>query len=160
MADLSAPIEQLKCPEAKPRIISDNEPQFIARDFKEFIRISGMTHVPDIALLSAVERENRALASVPKARVHSTGTPLSLDDAQRLVRGYVEHYNNTRLNAAVGYVTPRDMLAGRQQEIHAERDRKLAVARQQRQVRRQRAALKERRWKGRELVYDLPKPTT
>ncbi len=34
-----------KFPEAKPRIISDNGPQFIAKDFKEFIRISGMTHV-------------------------------------------------------------------------------------------------------------------
>jgi putative transposase len=33
-----------KYPEAKPRIISDNGPQFIARDFKEFIRICGMTH--------------------------------------------------------------------------------------------------------------------
>jgi transposase InsO family protein len=32
-------------PEARPRIISDNGPQFIAKDFKEFIRISGMTHV-------------------------------------------------------------------------------------------------------------------
>ena len=32
-------------PDARPRIISDNGPQFIARDFKEFIRISGMTHV-------------------------------------------------------------------------------------------------------------------
>jgi transposase InsO family protein len=31
-------------PEARPRIISDNGPQFIAKDFKEFIR-SGMTHV-------------------------------------------------------------------------------------------------------------------
>jgi transposase InsO family protein len=30
-----------KYPEAKPRIISDNGPQFVARDFKEFIRISG-----------------------------------------------------------------------------------------------------------------------
>ena len=29
----------------KPRIISDNGPQFIAKDFKEFIRVSGMTHV-------------------------------------------------------------------------------------------------------------------
>ena len=36
---------QEKYQEAKPRIISDNGPQFIARDFKEFIRISGMTHV-------------------------------------------------------------------------------------------------------------------
>ena len=32
-----------KYPEAKPRMISDNGPQFMARDFKEFIRISGMT---------------------------------------------------------------------------------------------------------------------
>ena len=34
-----------KYPDAKPRIISDNGPQFIARDFKELIRIWGMTHV-------------------------------------------------------------------------------------------------------------------
>ena len=32
-------------PGERPRIISDNGPQFIARDFKEFIRICGMTHV-------------------------------------------------------------------------------------------------------------------
>ena len=34
-----------KYPEARPRIISDNGPQFIAKDFKEFIRVSGTTHV-------------------------------------------------------------------------------------------------------------------
>jgi transposase InsO family protein len=32
-----------------PRIISDNGPQFIARDFKEFIRIAGLTHVRTLA---------------------------------------------------------------------------------------------------------------
>jgi hypothetical protein len=41
----------------------------------------------------------------------------------------VDHYNNVRLNSATGYITPKDMLAGRQQEIHAERDRKLEEAR-------------------------------
>jgi hypothetical protein len=56
------------------------------------------------------------------------------------VEGYVEHYNNVRLNSAVGYIAPKDMLTGRQREIHAERDRKLDVARKQRQVRRQQAA--------------------
>ena len=36
----------LECfPGERPRIISDNGPQFIARDFKEFIRLAGMTHV-------------------------------------------------------------------------------------------------------------------
>jgi hypothetical protein len=56
------------------------------------------------------------------------------------VQGYVEHYNNIRLNSAIGYITPKDMLAGSQAEIHAQRDRKLEEARKQRQIRRQKAA--------------------
>jgi hypothetical protein len=40
----------------------------------------------------------------------------------------VDHYNNVRLNSATGYITPKAMLAGRQHEIHAERDRKLEAA--------------------------------
>lgn len=72
--------------------------------------------------------------------IRRPGTPLSLNDARRLVQGYIAYYNNIRLNCAIGYVTPRDMLAGRQQVIHAERDRKLAAAREHRKNRRQRAA--------------------
>jgi putative transposase len=68
------------------------------------------------------------------------GTPRSLEDARRLVEGYVQHYNNVRLNSGIGYITPKDMLAGHQQEIQAERDRKLEAARKQRQIRRQQAA--------------------
>jgi len=36
----------------------------------------------------------------------------SSEDARRLVEGYVEHYNNVRLNSATGYIAPRDVLAG------------------------------------------------
>jgi len=32
-------------PDARPRIISDNGPQFIAWEFKQLIRLCGMTHV-------------------------------------------------------------------------------------------------------------------
>jgi hypothetical protein len=39
------------------------------------------------------------------------------------------------LNSAIGYITPKDMLAGHQQEIQAERDRKLDAARKQRKNR-------------------------
>jgi hypothetical protein len=56
------------------------------------------------------------------------------------VEGYVGHYNDVRLNRAIGYITPKDMLAGRRQEIHAGRDRKLEEARKQRQIRRQQVA--------------------
>ena len=48
--------------------------------------------------------------------------------------------HDVRLNSAIGYIMPKDMLAGRQQEIHAERDRKLDEAWRRRQIRRQQAA--------------------
>jgi hypothetical protein len=49
-----------KYPEARPQIISDNGRQFIARNFKEFIRISGMTHVRT-SPLPAIERHDWGL---------------------------------------------------------------------------------------------------
>src|ERR1700730_12016037 len=100
----------------------------------------GLTHVRTSPYYpqsnGKIERWRKSL----KGECILPGTPLSLDDARRLVEGYVEHYNNIRLNSAVGYITPKDLAAGRKQEIHAERDRKLETARKQRQIRRQQAA--------------------
>ena len=86
--------------------------------------------------LSLIERWRKSL----NGECIRPGTPLSLEDARRLVNGYVDHFNKARLNSATGYITPKEMLAGRQQEIHAARDRELEEARKQRQVRRQKAA--------------------
>ena len=49
-------------------------------------------------------------------------------------------YNDLWLRSAIGYVTPKDMLAGRHFAILAERDRRLEAARLQRQNRRRQAA--------------------
>jgi putative transposase len=97
-----------KYPEAKPRIISDNGPQFIARDFKEFIRIAGMTHVRKLA----------------KIGVHSIADSRARFPV-RLIQTHVDHCNTVRLHSAIGHVTPHDVLAGRQAEIHATRNRRL-----------------------------------
>ena len=83
-----------------------------------------------------IERWHKSL----KGECIRPGTPLSPEVARRLIGQYVEHYNAVRLHSAIGYVTPADMLAGRQTEIHAARDRKLEEARRQRQLRRQQAA--------------------
>jgi Integrase core domain/Transposase len=112
--------------------ISDNGPQFIARDFREFIRISGMTHVRASPYYpqsnGKLERWHKSL----KRECIRERTPLSLEDAKRLIQDYVDRYNHVRLHSAIGYVTPNDMLMGRQAAIHAERDRKLEQARKQR----------------------------
>ena len=110
------------------------------RDFKEFIRISGMTHVRTSPYYpqsnGKIERWHKSL----KSECIRPGTPLTPEDARRLIQQYVDHYNTVRLHSAIGFVTPDDMLAGRQKEIHAARDRKLEEARRQRQLRRQQAA--------------------
>src|SRR5271163_1649506 len=86
-----------KYPEAKPRIISDNGPQFIARDFKEFIRIAGMTHVRTSPYYpqsnGKLERWHKSL----KSECIRPGTPLSLEDARRLIQQDVGRYNYLRL---------------------------------------------------------------
>ena len=124
-------------PDARPRIISDNGPQFIAKDFKEFIRIAGMTHVKTSPYYpqsnGKIERWHKTL----KGDCIRVKVPLSLDDARRIVSDYVTHYNQVRLHSAIGYVTPKDKLDGRAKEIFAERDRKLAEARERRRQLRQ-----------------------
>ena len=80
------------------------------------------------------------MAQVAESECIRPGTPLSLEDAKRLIQQCVDRYNNVRLHSVIGYVTPKDMSAGRQAEILTERDRKLEAARQQRQSRRQQAA--------------------
>ena len=121
----------------RPRIISDNGPQFIAKDFKEFIRIAGMTHVRTSPYYpqsnGKIERWHKSLKSESiRPRV-----PLSLDEAQRFVSEYVAYYNQVRLHSAIGYVAPKDKLEGRDKDIFAERDRKLIEARERRKQLRQ-----------------------
>lgn len=125
-----------QCPGAQPRIISDNGPQFIARDFKEYVRLCGMTHVRTSPYYpqsnGKLERWHQSL----KAECIRPKTPLSVEDARRLVADFVQHYNTVRLHSALGYVTPLAKREGREHAIFAERDTRLEAARQARQYRR------------------------
>ena len=126
-----------KYPDAKPRIISDNGPQFIARDFKVFIRMAGMTHVRTSPYYpqsnGKLERWHKSL----KTEAIRPFCPANFDEVLRRVSVYVEHYNHVRLHSAVAYITPADKLNGLADVISAERDRKLEEARERRQHARQ-----------------------
>jgi transposase InsO family protein len=86
-----------KFPGVTSRIISDNGPQFIARDFKEFIRLCGMTHVKTSPYCpqsnGKIERWHRIL----KEECIRPGTPLTLENARRIVGKFVEYYNTVSL---------------------------------------------------------------
>ena len=69
-----------------------------------------------------IERYHRTL---DKDTIHA----LTPDGVRRIIAERIDHYCNTRLHSAIGYVTPRDKLLGLDTEIWAERDRKLEAAR-------------------------------
>lgn len=138
-SDLGVIIQRAKekYPEATPRIISDNGPQFIARDFKEFIRLMGMSHVKTSPYYPQSNGKLERFHKTIKSECIRVKTPLSLEEATRYVTEYIEYYNNTRLHSAIGYIAPVDKLNGRDVKIFADRDIKLEEARQKRKIKRQ-----------------------
>lgn len=125
-----------KYPGVTPRIISDNGPQFIARDFKDFIRLSGLTHVRTAPFYpqsnGKLERYHRTI----KGDCIRPGQFDTVEQAREQIARYVEHYNTERLHSAIGYITPADKLAGKAEDIIRAREEKLAAARKQRQQKR------------------------
>ena len=142
-ADIETIIERAReaFPGVSPRIISDNGPQFIAKDFKTYIRLAGMTHVRTSPYYPQSNGKIEALHKTIKTTTIRPASPESLEEARELMKRFVEHYNTVRLHSAIGYVTPADKLAGREADIWAARDRKLEAARELRRARRQEARL-------------------
>jgi putative transposase len=128
-------------PNVRPRVITDNGPQFVARDFKEFIRVSGMSHVRTSPYYPQAngkfERFNRTI----KSECIRPGSPLSLEDARRLVSGYIKSYNCERLHSALGFITPYDRLTGQHEQIFKARDLKLETARARRKAAREKTLM-------------------
>ena len=123
-----------KTPDVNPRIISDNGPQFVSRAFKEFVRISGMTHVRTSPYYPQSNGKLERWHGSLKQECIRPKTPLDLADARQLVDQYVTQYNCQRLHSAIGYVTPKDKLEGQEKIIFAERKRKLKQARDRRKA--------------------------
>lgn len=126
-----------KFPDETTRIISDNGSQFIAKDFKEFIRQCGLKHVTTSPNYPQSNGKIEAWHKTVKGECIRRKTPLSLEDARRIIAEYVNYYNHERLHSSIGYITPKDKLEGREEQIHAARDQKLETARELRKRNRQ-----------------------
>ena len=128
-----------KTPGEQPRIISDNGPQFIAKDFKVFMRIFGLSHVRTSPYYPQSNGKLERWHGSLKAECIRPSSPRTIEEAEKRVRDYVRHYNEVRLHSAIEYVTPMDRLNGRAKAIVDARDRKLEAARESRRVKRQQA---------------------
>ena len=126
-----------KYPGDTARIITDNGPQFIARDFKEFIRIMGLRHVRTSPYYPQSNGKLERWHGSIKRECIRPACAGSLQEMLRRVGDYVDQYNHVRLHSALGYLTPADKLNGLEEVIFAERDRKLEEARQRRKHTRQ-----------------------
>lgn len=114
-------------PDAKPRIISDRGSQFSSRDFREFMRLVGLTHTMTSPYYpqsnGKLERCNKTIKTYLR-----TAYLANVEEAKKLIGEFVNYYNTVRLNSAIGYVAPADKLAGADVEIHAARDLGLKAA--------------------------------
>jgi len=126
-----------KFPDARPRMITDNGPQFVAKDFKIFIREAGMTHVRTSPYYPQSNGKIEAWNKTVKVETIRPASPETLDEVLALVGRHVEYYNQVRLHSAIGWIAPADKLAGREAAIWAERDRRLEAAREARRLKRQ-----------------------
>ena len=137
-ADIECILERAResVPGARPRVISDNGPQFISRDFKAYIRETGMTHVRTAPYYPQSNGKLERVNKTVKSEALRLSNPASLHDARRVVGTFVDHYNNVRLHSALGYITPADQAAGRGPDIWKARDERLHAARERRRTRR------------------------
>lgn len=121
-----------KYPHAKPRIISDNGPQFISKEFKSFIKFHGLKHVRTSVYHPQSNGKIEAFHGNIKTECIRVESFIDLEDARAKVSEYILKYNHERLHSGISFVTPFDMLTGRAKKIFKERDDKLQTARQRR----------------------------
>jgi transposase InsO family protein len=124
-------------PEARPRIISDNGPQFVAKDFKTFVREAQMTHVRTSPYYPQSNGKAEGCIKTWRGALRFVN-PVEPEEAKAATAKILDYYNNKRPHSAIGYIAPKDKLHGREAEIFAARDRKLEVARARRAAARAR----------------------
>jgi transposase InsO family protein len=118
-----------KFPGFLPRIISDNGPQFIAADFKDYIKLCGMTHVRTAPYYPQSNGKIERWHGELKRECIRPKTLTSFQEATTCISAFIDTYNNVRLHSAIAYVTPIDKLEDRAEQILKIRQIKLNQAR-------------------------------
>lgn len=117
-----------KYPGYKPRIISDNGPQFISKDFAEYLKLVGLQHIrTSVAYPQSNGKIERYHRTIHQDCLMKTSL-INLDDARKQISSYIYYYNTKRLHSSLFYLTPEDFLIDRVEEKLKVREWKLKEA--------------------------------
>lgn len=125
-----------KFPGVTPALITDNGPQFIAKEFDLYLQIVGITHRRTRFYYPQSNGKIERFFQTCKNEAVRKQSYLSLDDLKRQIADYIVFYNDVRLHSTNGYISPKNMLQGRQVAIFDERRLKLQQANENRKRQR------------------------
>lgn len=117
-----------KFPGVKPILITDNGPQFIAKELKLYLQFSGITHRKTRFFYPQSNGKIERFYQTCKNETIRKNSFLNLDELKQQLEIYIQYYNYQRLHSSIGYITPWDMLLGNQKQIVTERMVKLTLA--------------------------------
>jgi putative transposase len=132
--DVEITIERAKekFADARPRVISYNGPQFLSKGFKEYMRLSGFTHVHTAPYYPQSNGKLERFHGTIKQEAIRRSSYINLEDARCQIEKYISYYNTKRLHSAIYYLTPDDVLLGRTKQRLKIREEKLEQARLER----------------------------
>jgi putative transposase len=116
----------------KPRIISDNGTQFISKDFSEYLRLAGLTHIKTSIRYPQSNGKIEKFHGTINQECLTRSSFIDLDDAKRQIQKFIDFYNTKRLHSSLFYLTPEDFLLGRVDERLQKREIKLKQAKNNR----------------------------
>ena len=121
-----------KYPGVKPRLITDNGPQYISKDFAEYLKFAGLQHIrTSIAYPQSNGKIERYHRTIQEECIQSKSM-INLEDARVLIAKFIDYYNHKRLHSSLFYLTPDDFLNNRVTEKLEQRNIKLQLAKKAR----------------------------
>jgi len=114
-----------KYPGVHPRLISDNGKQFVAKDFKEYLRDCGLKQVRTSVYYPQSNGKIERFHGTIKTEAIRKQSYLSGDDARQQIAEYIRIYNEERLHSALYYLTPKEVFEGKTKQRLEERQNKL-----------------------------------
>ncbi len=106
----------------RPRLLNDNDPNYIAGELADYIEARAMSHVRGATYHPRTQGKIERWHQTLKNRILLENYFLP-GDLEGQIEAFVEHYNHRRYHESLNNVTPADAYFGRAQTIIKQRER-------------------------------------